>query len=155
MGKDLYLHADIDSGTAEYSWNGPNGYSANQPHPIRYNVLKDAAGTYNITVTRDGCSTIGQVLVVIDDAGEPGDFLELNPNPNHGNLTLRGQLRTDQSMPLTIMNSLGQIIYTDIVRTNNKILDTQITMPDVAAGAYYLRIMVSGKRKSFRFVVSK
>ena len=51
---------------ATYSWTGPNGFSSNNRTPVVNNVDASNAGTYTVEVAIDSCSTILDVVVIID-----------------------------------------------------------------------------------------
>ena len=51
---------------ATYAWTGPNGFTSALQNPSILNVTALAAGTYSLTVTVNGCSSvIGTTVVVI------------------------------------------------------------------------------------------
>lgn len=55
VGSTLQLQADsIENAT--YSWTGPNGFSSNLRNPIRTNATVADSGTYQLTLTLNGCS---------------------------------------------------------------------------------------------------
>lgn len=156
IGKDLYLNADVDSGDAEYyKWQGPYGYTSTAGHSVRYNVKRDAEGTYNVTASVDGCTSTKQILVTLEDGVEQENYFEINPNPNKGTFLLSGVVKEDQSMPLDVVDALGQAIYTGIALSFERQLRVTIQLSDVAQGEYFLRIRVSNKTKVYRFIVSK
>ncbi|TND08455.1 MAG: CHU large protein [Bacteroidetes bacterium] len=54
---------------ATYSWTGPNGFSASTQNTSIPNATPAEAGTYSVTVTVNGCTSIaGTVTVVIDSS---------------------------------------------------------------------------------------
>jgi hypothetical protein len=55
-GADLALAASSIPGAA-YSWSGPNGFSSALQNPVLANVSINAAGTYSVLVTVNGCSS--------------------------------------------------------------------------------------------------
>jgi hypothetical protein len=95
------------------------------------------------------------LLVVIDDGLKQSEYLEINPNPNKGTFTLSGIVLSDQLIPLEVVNALGQTIYKSVTSTIDKRVNVTITIPDVAQGEYFLRIRVSNKNHTYRFIVSK
>ena len=67
-GTTLTLNASTTStGTATYTWSGPNGFSSTQQNPTVANAAIAASGTYNVTATINGCTSLpGNVAVVIN-----------------------------------------------------------------------------------------
>lgn len=73
-GTTLNLSTSAVSG-ATYSWTGPNGFMSSAQTPAITNVTTAAGGTYSVTVTVGGCTSIaGTVAVTVN--GTPG-----TPNP--------------------------------------------------------------------------
>lgn len=62
-GATLNLTASTVSG-ATYSWTGPNGFVSSQQNPSISNVTAAAAGTYNCTITVNGCTSPAASTVV-------------------------------------------------------------------------------------------
>ncbi|MFN4764071.1 hypothetical protein ACKGJN_13160 [Gillisia sp. Q332] len=68
VGSTLELSASNISG-ATYSWTGPNGFvSAIQNPQVSTNTSAAMAGTYTVTATVDGCTSIGASTIVIVNA---------------------------------------------------------------------------------------
>jgi gliding motility-associated-like protein len=67
-GSTLNLNAtNTATGTATFTWSGPNGFSSNLEDPSIPNVTVAASGTYSVTVTINGCtSPAGTTTVVIN-----------------------------------------------------------------------------------------
>jgi gliding motility-associated-like protein len=65
VGEDLQLSVPEVFG-ASYSWTGPNGFTSIDRTPVITNVNALAAGTYNVEVTIDSCTTLLEVEVTID-----------------------------------------------------------------------------------------
>jgi gliding motility-associated-like protein len=53
-GDDIYLFADSTDG-AVYSWTGPNNWTSSTQDPVIVNATTAMSGTYNLTVTANGC----------------------------------------------------------------------------------------------------
>jgi hypothetical protein len=61
-GDTLHLFANADADT--YTWSGPHGFTSSERNPVIHNVTAFAAGTYNLVVSVDGCSSpMGSTLV--------------------------------------------------------------------------------------------
>ncbi|MBI3511610.1 MAG: PKD domain-containing protein [Bacteroidetes bacterium] len=48
---------------ATYSWNGPNGFSSALQNPSITNATTAATGTYSVTVTVNGCTSVDSITV--------------------------------------------------------------------------------------------
>ncbi|MCH2081782.1 MAG: right-handed parallel beta-helix repeat-containing protein, partial [Saprospiraceae bacterium] len=68
-GSTLLLTA---SGGTTYTWTGPNTFSSPLQNPNITNVTLAAEGTYTVTITDGGCSTVLTTMVDILPAGDPG-----------------------------------------------------------------------------------
>ena len=65
-GATLNLSTPLVAG-ATYAWTGPNSFSSTLQNPTIANVTAAAAGTYNVTVTVAGCTSVaGTTTVVIN-----------------------------------------------------------------------------------------
>lgn len=62
-GATLNLSTSTVSG-ASYSWIGPNGFTSSQQNPSITNISTAASGTYEVTVTVNGCRSIAGTTVV-------------------------------------------------------------------------------------------
>src|SRR5439155_465192 len=54
-GQTLNLFANTNA--ASYSWSGPNSFTSTAQNPSIPNATTAAAGTYNLTVTSNGCTS--------------------------------------------------------------------------------------------------
>ncbi|MBU2019101.1 MAG: hypothetical protein KJ941_05595, partial [Bacteroidetes bacterium] len=67
LNEKLYLTASNESG-ANYSWTGPNGFVSALQNPERDSVKLADAGTYQVTNTFNGCTSLPGILnVVVND----------------------------------------------------------------------------------------
>lgn len=62
-GATLNLSAAAASGI--YSWTGPNGFTSSQQNPSITNVTTANAGTYSVTVTANGCTSVAAATTVV------------------------------------------------------------------------------------------
>lgn len=74
----LHLTTSNVSG-ATYSWTGPNGFVSNQQNPVISNATIANAGTYNLTITSNGC-TSSQVSTVVVVNTNPSSNFSVNPS---------------------------------------------------------------------------
>ncbi|HRK82343.1 MAG TPA: MopE-related protein [Saprospiraceae bacterium] len=65
VGSPLDLSVLTDIGTT-FSWTGPNSFSSSDQNPVIASATLAAAGTYNVTVTASGCSTMSSTVVTVN-----------------------------------------------------------------------------------------
>ncbi len=73
-GATLQLLASTIPG-AVYAWSGPNGFASGSQNPVISNVGAAAGGTYSVTATVGGCTTLAgtTTVTVIGDGGSCDD----------------------------------------------------------------------------------
>ena len=84
--------------------------------------------------------------------------LNLHPNPNNGDFTIKGDLavRAGEKLNITILNSLGQVIHRETVLPPSEKLSHSIHIDKATpAGTYMLKIDSDGKCETIRFVIMK
>lgn len=83
-GSDIQFGATAVAG-AVYQWTGPNGFTSSAQAPLLSNVSVNAAGTYSLAVTVNGCtSAVASLDVVVNAAPKAGDDT-IVPLCNEGN----------------------------------------------------------------------
>ncbi|MFT6416676.1 MAG: hypothetical protein ACJARZ_002027 [Dokdonia sp.] len=73
IGSDLNLTA---TGGSNYLWSGPNGFTSEEQNPILENIDQNAAGTYSVVVTTDGCSSSTTTEVTTKNKPTPPNLTE-------------------------------------------------------------------------------
>ena len=66
-GATISLSTPTVSG-ATYSWTGPNGFTSSAQNPTRSNATPADAGTYSVTVTVNGCTSVAGTTSVVVNA---------------------------------------------------------------------------------------
>jgi gliding motility-associated-like protein len=57
---------------ASYSWTGPNGFSSSLQNPVISNTTIAASGTYSVTVTVNGCTSVaGSTMITVNPIPAP------------------------------------------------------------------------------------
>ncbi|MBX2906015.1 MAG: T9SS type A sorting domain-containing protein [Taibaiella sp.] len=79
----------------------------------------------------------------------------LSPNPNKGTFHLTGLLQEAGTMDLTVVNMLGQVIYSQSVVTPSAEVSQQINIGNVPAGVYLLNVRTGAASGLVRFTVSE
>lgn len=72
-GNSISLKSTVSgaNGTITYAWTGPGGFTSNVANPTRANSTTAMAGTYNLTVTNNGCSASSSTSVVVNQTPSP------------------------------------------------------------------------------------
>lgn len=81
-------------------------------------------------------------LNTIDEIGED-PFIELFPNPNNGTFNLR-VIGIEGNTQVEVLNALGQAITFQQVSSNGE-LNMNLSLPSVATGFYFVRVLNNGK----------
>lgn len=71
----------------------------------------------------------------------------LFPNPNNGSFTLQGKLNnTNDDIQLSVLNSVGQVVFNTNVQSNNGNINEQVQLPaNTPSGIYTLTINIDGQ----------
>jgi hypothetical protein len=82
------------------------------------------------------------------------DFMEerninIYPNPGNGIFTILFSNKTNESVSVEILNSLGQLVYTDIMNTSTK----EIDLSELSKGTYSLKLTTEGKSYFEKIVI--
>jgi Zn-dependent metalloprotease len=87
-----------------------------------------------------------------------GNALTLLPNPNKGVFTIAGAtgLANGESITISVVNMLGQEIYTKATEASNGTLNQEVTLPhNIAAGMYIVSVTSGQLRQVFHVSVDK
>lgn len=113
------------------------------------------AGTHIITYSYtdgNGCTnTIDLSVQVKDCAGVPEETLEgvsLHPNPNDGTFMISG---LSKNTKFQVFDERGRIVLESVVESD----ETEIKMPVVNNGIYYLRAIKDGKEGGIKFLIAR
>jgi hypothetical protein len=154
IGQELKFRVANHMPGTLYSWNGPAGFTSRAQEPIINKVLANSGGSYTVVTNLDGCIASTVITVVVNDVEDTGKLV-LYPNPNFGNFTISGLLKTDQPVLMKILNSVGQEIYTTTAETVNRTLFHKVELPYCANGMYILHIRVDGRYHRIPFIISR
>ncbi len=83
----------------------------------------------------------------------PLKSISLFPNPNNGSFSLQGNVNTTDAIQLTIINSVGQIVHQQEVKTVNGQLNEQVRTSNLASGVYLLQLQNNEHKQHIRFTV--
>ncbi len=120
-----------------------------------------AAGAATITYTLPtGCITTAAVTVINCSLGvsqaSGGSEVNIFPNPNKGEFTVRGTIATvgNETEFIEIANMLGQVIYKSKITVINGEINTQVSLSKtLASGMYILNLVGSDGSKVFHFEI--
>lgn len=152
-GELLKLTASSTTPGVSYSWTGPNNFSSNEQNTDVGFAEMYNAGTYIVTVAKDGCISSAITNVVVNAGITKNDF-KLYPSPNNGTFTIAAHLEMNQAMPLEIVNAAGQCVYKAEINSDNRKLMHTIDLKDrLAGGVYYIKIKMDGRTWKRPFTV--
>lgn len=153
-GENLLLELLNPTPGASFVWKGPNGFGSRLEDPILNTVSPEASGSYTLTTTLDGCSHSAVTIVLVSNAEAQQEELILFPNPNKGSFTVKAEVIEDQIMPFEVVSVLGNVVYQDIVQTQDKKMEVEIEVEDgLTSGVYIFRVMMSGQSREVPFTI--
>jgi PKD repeat protein len=92
--------------------------------------------------------TTGLIQTDIQDA-----YVNVYPNPASDLLNLEFALNTDELVEITLLNSLGESIYSAMRPSNNKLQMMNLDISELAKGVYYLKVSTSDQKAIKRIIV--
>ncbi len=96
-------------------------------------------------------------FVGVNSIAAGGKTLNLYPNPNSGSFTLTGTIAATatKSVNLEVTNMLGQVVYTGTTMPLNGKIRAEISLDNLASGAYLLHATSENVNEVFHFAVSR
>jgi hypothetical protein len=76
------------------------------------------------------------------------------PNPGKENFILTGLTKNDEAIEVVIANSLGQVVYKNIVKPTNNKINLPVNL-NCAAGLYLAHIRSESCNQMVRFAINK
>jgi hypothetical protein len=90
----------------QYTWAGPNNYTASTQNPAGFSAILASAGTYTVTITDNaGCSGTGTAAVVVNP--KPSILAASNSPVCVGTTVLLGSTASGGTVPYTQYNWVG------------------------------------------------
>ena len=150
---EIIVFASGGTGTKQYRWTGPDGFSSNN---IRIFGLN--GGLYNISVTdENGCVTVDSVFlnqaVAIEDQLAAGiNKMEVYPNPSSGTFIVNLELMSRDDVDIEVININGQTLAK---RHSDKVLlyKEDFSIDFLPAGIYMIKVKTSKGEASKRLMV--
>lgn len=90
-----------------------------------------------------------RVLTGVNDIDDITGF-SLYPNPNKGSFIIKGKVVNNGAITTEIINSIGQVIYKDVIQPQAQNCQKEIQL-DAPAGVYLLRLYTENNRQSLKF----
>ena len=138
------LFQDTNTGAQSWSWDFGDGNTSNITGPLHSYSKK---GTYTVTLTvSDGnCTyTSSQDITISDNvAVDPpleATSVRFHPNPSNGNISLIIEGEGAGRYDFSLINISGQEVFSQEISKNHHKTILQISMPDVPAGLYLIRL---------------
>lgn len=136
-GANLQLNSTVSyTGTLQYTWSGPGGFSSTSQNPVIPNATTAASGTYTLQVTGDAgscSSTISSLSVVVNETPVIDSIRGTNPvlcSTPTGSIRLYGLTAGFTYQVNYIRNTIPQNI------TLTADASGVLTIPNVTAGSY-------------------
>ena len=133
-GSTLNLTSSGVTGTSIYNWTGPNSFTSSNANPTITAATTSATGTYNLTITQNGCtSASSSVSVVVNAIPLIGSTSSSNPTTcatATGSITLNGLL---SNTPYSVSYTFNAATQTVTISSNGS---GQVIISGLAAGAY-------------------
>jgi large repetitive protein len=127
------------------------------PGAINQNYTITANGDYSVVVTLNGCSSITSAITTVTGVGIEESVnpysLSVYPNPNNGNFIISFMSPDKGSFIVQIINTLGQIIYSDDVRDFTGIYKKEMSVVEYGQGVYSISLTNSNNETVKKIVV--
>ncbi len=119
-----------------------------------------ASGTYKvIRGDAQGCVLNSNAIVItltpVTDIGGAEIGLTVSPNPTTGPFTLQLETRTKSDLVISLVNSVGQEVYTLTMPDFIGRLSRDINPGALASGVYYLKIRHNKKAYSKKLIIAR
>ena len=130
---NINLAATTVSG-ASYSWTGPNGFTSTDQNPVIPNAQAVNAGTYSVTTTVNGCSSLASTTAVT-----------INPSPVIALGTITNPTTcssTNGSIQVT-GSGTGNLIWTGTSSGSQMGITLPATIPNLGSGSYSIHLEIA------------
>lgn len=77
----------------------------------------------------------------------------LYPNPNNGNFTIAGNVGNEKAIIAEVLNTVGQVVYQEKLTPANNYINKTISVSNMSAGIYILRLRGEESSKLIRFTL--
>lgn len=119
-----------------------------------------ADGKYFVIVTANGCvsDTSNVLSVTVTNTLELQSALgaiTVYPNPNNGNITLEYKSDIASALKVKIQNTLGEIVFTDIIPNSSGLIKKSYDLSHLNAGIFYLIAENENTTEVKRIIIQK
>lgn len=159
----IFTATPVDAGALpEYQWKrngndivGAKGktWSANTLND-NDKISVEVISTYKCPQPATAMSNVVTVNVLtgVNSISGKGQDISLYPNPNNGRFVLEAPgLEVRGEVKVTVLNAVGQVVYSEPVNITREGLHHEIDIHDVAAGVYLLRLQAEEWTGAVRF----
>ncbi len=137
-----------------YQW-----YLNGNPIPGANNQTYTAnqSGNYSVVATTNGCSKTSDAVNVYLASNELNWIanLSLFPNPTSDKLNIKGKLKNNEPLKVSILNSLGQKVMEVLYTVEGLWLDISLDVSHLPSGNYIIKIEQRNKNHAFKWTLSK
>lgn len=133
---------NTSTGSTSWLWNFGDGNTSTLQNPVHTYL---ATGTYTVTLTayNNGCLDSTTQTVVILTVGmntyDLTNALNIYPNPTDGLFNVSAKFTTTEQLQVSVMNTLGQVVYETTPVTTNSQLFT-LDLRTEAKGIYFVQL---------------
>lgn len=148
-GGDISL--DVTGGTPnyDYSWVGPNGFTASSQDLSGL----DDAGTYTVTVTDDnGCTWTESVTITSLNEFGVEYTINVSPNPTSGlfNLTIQGL--SSNLVRYHVTDAQGRMVVERMLNKNQSVVAEQVDLTQFESGVYFLNLLIGDNVQTIKVI---
>jgi len=96
--------------------------------------------------------------VGVNNVTKSSGFVTVVPNPNNGTFLVKGNvgIAVDEDVRLVITDMLGQVVFNDMTRTKNGVIEQPITLGNnLANGMYILDVRSEHVSGTFHFILTQ
>ncbi|MEI8278152.1 MAG: LamG-like jellyroll fold domain-containing protein [Bacteroidota bacterium] len=154
--------ANTNMSNATFQWQVNNVNVGTNSNSYSYIPFDGDQVLCSVTVL-SGCYTVYEdsnkvsmhVYSGINNINKGVDQISIYPTPSNGSITVSGLLSImDKLVSLEVINTMGQVVYTEKIIVNNSVLDQRVSL-NIPAGLYILRISSSQKVINTQFTIQK
>ena len=113
-------------------------------------------GTYMVSASNGPCVAYSEDIIFefqsIDEIATINGFKAF-PNPNNGNFTYQFILTETQSVEITLLNLIGEILNYDIYQNLTGTISKSISIEDYPPGIYYLHATTNNYSATIKVIV--
>ncbi len=154
LGDDINLY---ETPNATLNAKNPGATYLWSTNETSQTISVNSPGEYWVVVTSpEGCEVADTIFASIPVSVNNNKELSctIYPNPNNGNFNLHIQANAQINGSITIINSLGNIVHTEALNFQNKIIK-QMNLDYLAQGMYFAKIEFNNNFHLTKFIIVK